>query len=122
MNTLNAAAIKEIGRIRPDVASHIKGLQDRHHVRKVGFSLRPAGFRENFGEGYRYKFFAPEGKVLATNMVTESTLGAMNTGINYCVGQDTPPMPEGTWIVADYLFLGKWYISVTYVGQIALAG
>lgn len=44
----------------------------------------------------------------------------MPINFNYAVGKYTPPLPEGTWIVSGEWFLGKFCLSVEYVGQIAL--
>lgn len=117
---LTAAAIKELFAIAPEVAAKVKALQTSHRTRKVSFDTKPAGYQYILGEGERLTFYAPNGKTMATNMVTESTLGCANTGVNYAVNQPTPPLPEGTWIVSHELFLGKWFIHVYYVGQIAL--
>jgi len=74
------------------------------------------------GEGEKIAFFTPTGKSTSANMVTESTLGCLPNNFNYAVGKSTPPLPEGTWIVAAELFLGKWFVNVEYVGQLQLEG
>lgn len=117
---LSAAAIRELATLAPEVAAKVKALQAQHRIRKVRFSARPAGFQYILGEGESITFYAPNGKSMHTKMVSESTLGASIDGINYMVGKPTPALPEGTWIVSEELFLGKWFVSVFYVGQVAL--
>jgi len=121
LNTkLTAKDLKELGAIQPAVAAQVKRLRDERRTRRLSFIAQPAGYRHYLGEGERLTFYAPDGRTLHTNMVTEGTFGCANDGLNYHVGQQTPPLPEGTWIVSEELFLGQWYIRVYYVGQIAL--
>ena len=117
---LTANALKEIAKLNP--AAHAKIMEHKTHcrLRKIGFSAKPAGFQRYLAEGERISFFTPEGKTVAANMVTESTLGCQPSSFNYAVGQYTPPLPEGTWIVSSELFLGKWVLTVEYVGPLQL--
>lgn len=77
-----------------------------------------AGYQRYLGEGEKISFFTPDGKSVGANMVSESTLGATPNGFNYAVGQSTPPLPEGTWIVCFEWFLGKPVLTVEYIGQV----
>lgn len=123
MNTsikITAKHMKEIKRLAPAVAADVQAYRSRYRTRHGNFQTVPAGWTYTLGEGERIKFYAPNGKVLSANMVSERTLGAMNDGVNYRIGQSTPPMPEGTWLVVFELFLGKPLIYVYYVGQLAL--
>lgn len=117
---LTAKGLQELAAIQPEVAAQVKSLRKQRRTRKVSFVAQPAGYRHYLGEGERLTFYAPNGKTLHTNMVTEATLGCQSDGLNYHVGQQTPPLPEGAWIVSEELFLGQWYIRIYYVGQMAL--
>ena len=117
---LTAAGVKEIAKLHPAVAEQVKTTMQQRRTRKAWLYVQAAGYQHCLSEGERVTFYAPNGKTLNANMVTESTLGAANTGINYAVNQNTPPLPEGTWIVSEELFLGQWYVYVYYVGQMAL--
>ena len=113
---LTAKDLKELAAIQPAVAAQVKHLRDLRRTRRIAFRACPAGYRHPLGEGERLTFYASDGKTLHTNIVTESTVGCASDGLNYHVGKQTPPLPEGTWIVSEELFLGQWYIRVCYVG------
>ena len=117
---LTAAHLKEIAKLNPAAHEKIMEFKTRYNLRKISFLTKPAGYTRYLGEGEKISFHASNGKSTSANMVTESTLGAMPSGFNYAVGQHTPPLPEGTWIVCGEWFLGKFFLSVEYVGQIAL--
>lgn len=113
---LNSDQIKKLGKLAPDVALSIKNLQTRYHTRAVSYSTKQAGFKMYFAEGASVQFFATNGKRLSTTMISESTVGAANDGLNYGVNTYSPALPEGTWIVEFELFCGKPIITVYYVG------
>ncbi len=117
---LTAAHLKEIAKLNPSAHAQIMEFKTRYHLRKIDFRAKPAGYERYLGEGEKISFHASNGKSTSANMVTESTLGCLHDGFNYAVGQRTPPLPEGTWIVSGEFFLGKFCLSVEYVGQIAL--
>jgi len=114
---LTAATLKEIAKVKPQVAEQVRRTMRERRTRKAWLHVSPAGYRHPLGEGERLTVYAPNGRTLHTSMVSESTLGAANDGVNYHVGEQTPPLPEGTWIVSEELFLGHWHIRVRYVGQ-----
>ena len=117
---LTAKAIKELTKLAPAVGRQVGELRELRRTRRIAFRACPAGYQHYLDEGERLTFYAPDGNTLHTNMVTQSTLGCASDGLNYHVGRQTPPLPEGTWIVSETLFLGQWYIRLYYVGQIAL--
>ena len=118
---LTAKELKALQQLQPAVAVEVEALKARWRTRRVNYEQHADGWRCYLGEGEQYTFYAPNGKTLATQMVSENTIGAANDGVNYHVGQQTPPMPEGTWAVQFDLFLGRPYITVHYVGVKALA-
>jgi len=117
---LTAAHLKEIAKLNPSAHAQIMEFKNRYKLRKIGFRSKPAGYERYLGEGEKISFHAPNGKSTSANMVTESTVGCMPINFNYAVGKYTPPLPEGTWIVSGEWFLGKFCLSVEYIGQIAL--
>ena len=117
---LTAAHLKEIAKLNPSAHAQIMEFKTRYTLRKIGFRSKPAGYERYLGEGERIAFFTPQGKSTSANMATNETAGCQVQGFNQAVGQRTPPLPEGTWIVACELFLGKWFINVEYVGQLQL--
>lgn len=118
---LTAQHMKALRKLAPGVAADVQAYRDRYRTRHGNFETRPAGWQYTLGEGERVKFYAPNGKTLSAKMVSEMSLGATNDGMNYRIGESTPPLPEGTWILVFELFLGKPCIYVYYVGQIALS-
>ena len=119
---LTAAHLTEVAKLNPAAHKAIVARKKAHNLRNVSFSTKAAGFTRYLGEGEDISFFTPTGKSTSASMVTESSIGCRREGFNYATGQYTPPLPEGTWIVCSQLFLGKWLLSVEYVGQIALNG
>lgn len=117
---LTAAHLTEVKRLNPSAHATIMQHKTERKLRKIGFRTKPAGYCRYLAEGEKISFHAPNGKSTSANMVTESTVGAVQRGFNYAVGQYTPPLPEGTWIVSLELFLGKWALSVEYVGALQL--
>lgn len=117
---LTAAKLAEIAKMNPAVAAEIKKLMTRKHTRKVNYWVHPAPWKLNLAEGTAYTFYAPNGNQLSTRMVSESTLGARNDGVNYHVAEDTPPMPAGTWVIEFEYFLGKPCIDLHHVTAPAL--
>lgn len=113
---LNASARKELTKLAPEVAAKVDAYATRYRTRNVRYENHAAGWKMYLGEGETYTIFAPNGKSRTAAMVSESTLGCANDGMNYHVGKDTPGLPEGTWVVEFDLFLGKPYITVHYVG------
>jgi hypothetical protein len=119
---LDAAGIKELARLKPEVASEIKRFMKDHKTRRVSFVNHGANYELYMAEGADLTFYAPNGNVRSEGMITESTIGAANTGFNYAVNQRTPPLPEGTWVVEKNLSLGQWYATVHYIGTPRLGG
>lgn len=119
---LTAAHLTEIAKLNPAAHKAIVAHKTLRKLRNVGFYTKAAGFARYLGEGEDIAFFTPTGKSTSASMVTESSMGCQRDSFNYAVGQYTPPLPEGTWIVCCQLFLGKWILSVEYVGQLALKG
>lgn len=119
---LDAAGIKELGRLQPEVAAQVKAFMKEHSTRRISFVNHAANYELYMGEGADLTFYAPNGNVRSEGMITESTIGAANTGFNYAVNQRTPPLPEGTWVVEENLFLGQWSATVHYVGTPRLGG
>lgn len=117
---VTAAGLKELAKLAPQVAADVDHLRKRYRTRRISYQAHPAGWQCYLAEGASYKFYPPNGKALATHMVSENTLGARNDGVNYHVGERTPAMPEGTWVVEFELFLGQPYINLHYIGQMAL--
>ena len=117
---INKAQRNEIKRLAPAVGAEIEALATFYRTRNVHFESHAAGWQMYLGEGIKYTVHAPNGKTLHASMVSESTIGAANTGVNYHVGEETPGMPEGTWVVEFQLFLGHPYITAHYVGPMAL--
>lgn len=117
---LTSAHLKEIKKLNPQVAQAINDLKNRHNLRNVTYLSYAAGHTHYLSEGAQLQFFAPTGKTVAADMVSDSTVGCAIESFNYDVGQYTPPLPEGTWIVSCEYYQG-YFITVNYVGQLALA-
>ena len=115
---LSKNVISQIRELNPNVAALL--ADSRMVGKKITLTNRPAGQKFYLAEGATLVFVTPEGRTLTAAMLSESTMGAASDGINYRVGQSTPSMPEGTWAIEEMLFMGKWFMTVTYVGQIAL--
>lgn len=118
---INAAGLKELKSLSPAVFTKVDALKKHYRLRKVGFSAKAANYQYYLAEGAECTFYAPNGNVCSAKMVSESTLGAANDGLNYHVGKFTPELPEGTWIVEFEIFLGKPMISVIYVSALQLS-
>ncbi len=109
-------AIKEAQRLgAADAANHIGAAVERANTRLVHFKNRPAGFQMPVEEGVRYTFLR-DGEGFTSQAVSDATVGAVDDGFSYRVGQLTPPLPEGTWIIGEVIFLGKRMVEVDYVG------
>lgn len=119
---ITAAGLRELESLAPQVAAYVQDLKQRYHTRRVNFESHSAGWRCYLAEGVTYRFYPPNGHApLSTRMICDNTIGSYNDGVNYHVGEQTPAMPEGTWIVELKLFLGRPFIDVHYIGQLALA-
>ena len=113
---MNAVMIKEMAKVKPEVAEKVVALKRQWHTQSVRYEVHSAPWQMYLGEGESVTIYAPNGKSRSTRMVSENTIGAANDGINYHVAEATPGMPEGTWVVTFELFLGKPFIDVHYVG------
>ena len=121
MVKVTSAGLKEISRLAPQVGAEVAELCKRHHTRRVKFCQHAAGWQMYLAEGTQYEFFPANGKSMRAVMLSADTIGSKNDGVNYCVGAQTPHLPEGTWIVEFQRFMGAAYITVHYVGQMALS-
>lgn len=119
---LDAAGIKELGTLQPEVAAQVKAFMKEYKTRKISFVNHAADYELYMAEGARLTFYAPNGRVRNENMVTNDTVGARNTGFNYAVNQRTPPLPEGTWIVEQHSPYGGYSATVHYIGTPRLGG
>lgn len=109
-------AVQEAQRVgATGAANHISAAVAWANTRLVYFKNRPAGFQMPIEEGVRYTFLR-DGKGFTSQAVSNETVGAADDGFAYRVGQLTPPLPEGTWIIAECIFLGKKMVEVDYVG------
>ena len=109
---------KEIDTIdNADVRTTVRDLMKRYNTRRVSARARDAGYTHYFAEGRDIQFFAPNGRSLSANMVSENTIGAARGvgGINYAVNQYSPPLPSGTYVVDSGRFMGQADIDITYV-------
>lgn len=99
------------------VRTAVRDLMKRYNTRRVSARARDAGYRHYFGEGRTIQFFAPNGRTLTADMISESTVGAARGvgGINYAVNEYSPPLPSGTYVVDSGRFMGQPDIDITYV-------
>lgn len=119
---LNAAGIREIARLQPEVAAQVKAFMKEHGIRKASFVNHAADYEMYLAEGAKLTFYAPNGNVKSGSMVGNNTVGAANTGFDYGTNQRTPPLPEGTWVVEMPQPYGGYSITVHYVGTPRLGG
>ena len=109
---------KEIDGIdNADVRRTVRSLMERYNTRRVSARAKDEGYRHYFAEGKDIQFFAPNGRTLTANVVSENTIGAARGvgGINYAVNQYSPPLPSGTYVVESGYFMGIPDIDITYV-------
>lgn len=120
---LNAAALRELQAIQPEVHAVLVEFQKERRTRKLFYESKARGFKLYLAEGAHYQFFSPGGEVLVADMISDNTVGARggHGGINYQVGKYTPGLPEGTWVVETELFLGTWIAHVYCIGVNQLA-
>ncbi len=99
------------------VRTTVRDLMKRYGTRRVNARAKDEGYRHYFAEGKDIQFFAPNGRTLTANVVSENTIGAARGvgGINYAVNQYSPPLPSGTYVVESGYFMGQADIDITYV-------
>lgn len=117
---ITAAGLKELTKLQPAVAENVRRYQQQYRTRNVTFEQHPAGYRFYLGEGETYTFYSKTGERKSATMLSGDTVGAAVHNFSHNVNDRTPAAPEGTWAVEFSLFMGKPFITVHYVGQIAL--
>lgn len=112
MTKLTAAGVRELKSMGNTAQKAVQSMLDWMGAKTSGRNL---DFRASIclDEGARYTFVAPDGRVNAVSMVSESTLGAMKThgGLNYQVGKQFP-IPVGAFVVENRLFLGQKFSTI----------
>ncbi len=117
---ITAAGLKELAKLQPSVAEKVVSYQRQYKTRNCTFEQHPAGYRFYLGEGETYTFYSKTGERKSATMLSGDTIGAAVHNFSHNVNDRTPGAPEGTWAVEFQLFMGKPFITVHYVGQIAI--
>jgi len=100
----------------PDfIQEKVGALKKRYRTRNVRYEQLAPGGTIYLDEGASYTFWNTAGRQMKVNMVSQSTIGAINTGVNYAIGERVP-LPQGCWAVEFELFMGKPFITIYHTG------
>jgi hypothetical protein len=99
-----------------NVAQAVEDLAESYNIKSLSLRSEPAGYQLRAGEGERIRIL--QGDLDAdVEMIAAHNLGA--TGLSMKIGERTPPLPAGTWIIRVSYYTRYW-MDLINIGQPAL--